>query len=81
MTYKVYFGSVNEDKFNEFIVNELIEELNPYPGERSILFIDNAGFNHNQIFLDVIETIGCMLAFLPHYEPIINLAEWVFSRC
>ena len=30
------------------------------------------------MFIDIVEIIGCLLVFLPHYEPILNLAEWCF---
>ena len=78
LEYKVLFGSVSEDSFNDFIFNDLLQHLNAYPGPCSILFIDNVAFHHNPIFIALIELIGVILIFLPHYNPIINLAEWVF---
>ena len=78
LEYKVFFGSVNEDRFNDFIVNDLLVHLNAYPGKCSILFVDNVAFHHNPFFINVIKFIGCILTFLPHHNPIMTLTEWVF---
>ena len=72
------FGSVNEDKFNDFVIHEMIHHLNPYPGPRSVLAIDNIGFHHNELFQNVITEIGTICAYLPHYDPFYNLTEYVF---
>ena len=76
--YDIKFGSINQQLFNDWIVNELFAHLQPYPQNQSILLLDNVQFHHNDIFMEMMKDIGCIVIFLPHYDPIINLAEYVF---
>eukprot|EP01083_Nonionella_stella_P132035 401394_1 len=78
LVYRVYFGSVNEEIFNKFIIDELAPFLRPYPMECSILFLDNIRFHRNLLFIHFILEMGAMLVFLPHYDPLLNLAETSF---
>lgn len=48
--YEVFFGAINEDKFNDFVTNKLAKHINPYPGKRSLILIDNCRFHHNETF-------------------------------
>ena len=35
-------GTLNGDMFEEFIIDQLLPLCNPYPGPRSVIFMDNA---------------------------------------
>eukprot|EP01083_Nonionella_stella_P134342 408843_1 len=78
VVYKILFGAVNESEFNQFIIEDLMEYLNPYPQQFSIIILDNISFHHNEIFLQIADSIGSIIAFLPHYDPITNLSEYGF---
>jgi transposase len=53
--------------------------MNPYPGENSVLVIDNAKIHHDEEMIDLIERIGCRVLFLPPYSPDYNPIELAFS--
>ena len=78
VVYEVYPGAVNEDKFNGFMVNRLMDYVNPYPGDRSIILLDNITFHHNEVFKDIFFEYGSMAVYLPHYQPTLNLMEYGF---
>ena len=75
LCYKIYFGSINEILFNDFIVEELSKYVNPYPESCSVIFLDNVPFHHNIIFPQIIDELGCIIIYLPRYEPRLNLSE------
>ena len=78
--YDAYFGVVklNEEKFSDFVMHELVHCVNSYPEPRSVLALDNIKFNQNKKFLDTISEIGALCAYLPHYGPFHNWTEHVF---
>ena len=72
------WGAVNEDQFNDFIIEILLQHLNPYPMDQSVLILDNVKFHKNEIFEQIIDQIGCIIFYLPRYYPKYNLAEYSF---
>ena len=78
MCYDIFCGAVNEDKFNRFVRKRLLKYINPYPGDRSIILLDNISFHHNWYFINIILEFGAVVAHLPHYCPTLNLTEYAF---
>ena len=78
MDYEAYFGAVNEEKFNDFVMHKLVHWVNRYPQPRSVVILDNIKFHHNVVFRQTISEIGAICAYLPHYDPYYNLTEYVF---
>ena len=52
--------------------------MHPFPGEMSILIVDNCSIHHVQEVKDLLEAAG-ILIFLPPYSPDYNPAEEMFS--
>ena len=76
-------GSVNGEKFTDFILNCLLLVLMPFNGvnPRSVVIMDNANIHHVEEVTDLIETVaGARLCFLPPYSPDLMPAEGVFSQ-
>ena len=48
--YKIFYGCVNEEKFNNFVVNELIDVIGSYPNPNSIILVDNCSYHGNDTF-------------------------------
>ena len=53
--------------------------MHPFPGEMSILILDNCSIHHVQEVKDLLEAAGILLIFLPPYSPDYNPPEELFS--
>jgi hypothetical protein len=53
--------------------------MSPYPGEKSVLIMDNASIHHDQELVDLIEEGGARVVFLPPYSPDFSAIEEAFS--
>ena len=55
--------------------------MNPFPGERSVLVLDNASYHHaeQEIYRRYCESVGVRVVFLPPYSPDLNPIEQLFS--
>lgn len=76
-------GSVNGEKFEEFIRSCLLPILQPFNGvnAHSVVIMDNASIHHVDGVTDLIENqAGARLLFLPPYSPDLNPIEEVFSQ-
>ena len=76
-------GTVNGEKFEQFIRSCLIPILQPFNwiNPHSVVIMDNASIHHVDGVTDLIENqIGAKLLFLPPYSPDLNPAEEVFSK-
>ena len=77
-----YTGSVTGDKFKHFIRHSLLPQLQPFDGvnPRSIVVLDNAAIHHAGGVVDLIESTGALVQFLPPYSPDLNPIEEAFSK-
>ena len=76
-------GSVNGERFQEFIETILFPVLQPFNwvNPHSVVILDNASIHHVQGVIDLIEVqAGAKLIFLPPYSPDLNPIEEVFSQ-
>ena len=76
--YKIFHGSVDEDRFVSFCADRLVDVINEWPSPNSIVIIDNVSFHHNEAVHNIIEESGAIIVYLPAYTPWINLAEYFF---
>ena len=75
-------GSVNGEKFVEFICQCVLPIIMPFDGQnpRSIVVVDNASIHHLERVHDIITGVGAKLCFLPPYSPDLMPLELVFSK-
>ena len=75
-------GSVNEDVFSDFLEQYLIPHLLPFNGvnPRSVVILDNASIHHTRRPLELIQSVGALVHFLPPYSPDLNPIEEMFSK-
>ena len=74
VAHKVVSGPVNEDIFNDFFGQEVVPEIEPYPGKHSIIMIDNVPFHHNKNLQEMVDAANAVLLFLPSYKPDYNVS-------
>ena len=81
VTYDLVHGSVNGERFLQFLQGKLIPEMLPYDGENpySILVMDNCTIHYVQPVLDTLKQMGILVLFLPPYSPDMNPIEEMFS--
>ena len=53
--------------------------MQPYPGNNSVIVMDNARIHHDNELVKLLEGLSCRVVFLPSYFPDYNLIETAFS--
>ena len=80
ITHDIIPGSINAERFFQFLQELVIPLTNPYPGPRSILILDNCNIHHSEKVRALVEDEAmCKLIFLPPYSPDLNPIEQAFS--
>lgn len=74
-------GSVNGEKFYDFVRGTLIPEMLPFNGmnPKSIAIMDNCSVHHVCEVSDLFKDAGIMQLFLPPYSPDMNPIELAFG--
>ena len=77
VTYDLVHGSVNGEKFIQFLQGKLVPEMLLYDGENplSILVMDNSSIHNVQPVLDTPKQMGIIVLFLPPYSLDMNPIE------
>ena len=77
-----YEGSINGDKFCDFVERCLVPILQPFNGtnDRSIVVVDNASIHDVDRVVTTIQNTGALVRFLSPYSPDLNPVEELFSR-
>ena len=75
-------GTVDGDKFKEFVTSTLIPILNPFDGSNphSVVVMDNCAIHHCDEIGSLIEAAQAKLIFLPPYSPDLMPLEESFSK-
>ena len=75
-------GGVCAETFKAFIEEKLISKLRPFNcvNSNSILIMDNASIHHAQDVVQLVESLGVLVYFLPPYSPDYNPIEELFSK-
>ena len=79
VAFDLYPGTISSAEFLDFMVHQLLPSMNRYPGERSVLILDNARAHSTQIVDFAFQHFGVMVIFLPPYSPDLNPIERFFS--
>ena len=79
---KIVRGTVDGDKFLEFIERELLPTLMPFDGinPNSVVILDNCAVHHVEGVASMITEVGALVHFLPPYSPDYNPIEECFSK-
>lgn len=60
-------GTFNGERFLEALDTVVLPYMNPFPGKRSILILDNASIHHSQRVLQRLAAASCLVLFTPPY--------------
>ena len=79
MSWKTTPDTFARKEFHEAFEAKIIPHLNPWPGPRSIVVMDNARIHMYLELQDAIHQTGARLLFLPPYSPELNPIEIGFG--
>ncbi|GES97782.1 homeodomain-like protein [Rhizophagus clarus] len=51
-------GSCTKQRFKEFVVSQVLPQMNPFPSTNSVLVLDNAKIHHDQELLEYLDAFG-----------------------
>ncbi|GBB88280.1 hypothetical protein RclHR1_14820005 [Rhizophagus clarus] len=72
-------GSCNKERFQTFILTQVLPQMNEFPNKNSVIVMDNAKIHHDEKLIESIEQMGCKVLYLLPYSPDYNLIETAFS--
>ena len=72
-------GHIDADYISDFIEFQLLPYMNPFPGPRNILVMDNAVPHQKTRIMNLLATRGTITIFLPPYSYDFNPIEKVFK--
>ncbi|GBC09430.1 hypothetical protein RclHR1_08860003 [Rhizophagus clarus] len=75
----IFKGSCNRKRFVDFILDQVLPIINPYPNNNSIIIMNNARIHHDKELIALLKGLGCYVVFLPPYSPDYNPIETAFS--
>jgi hypothetical protein len=75
----IMLGWFNGDAFYEWVTESLLPLCNEYPGNNSIIIMDNVSIHCNPRITQAVEAKGCQVRYLPPYSPDFNPIELSFS--
>jgi len=72
-------GSVDGGEFFDFVVEDVLPRMEPYPSRRSVLVMDNCSIHKSDALRQAVDAAGCLLLFIPAYSPDLNPIEESFN--
>ena len=72
----------DHEEFTKFVEEFLLPQLQPFNGTnaRSVAILDNASIHHAEGIVDLIQSTGALVQFLPPYNPDIMPIEELLSK-
>ena len=82
LTCRIVRGSIDGDRFVEFIENSLMPIVMPFNGinPRSVIIMDNCAIHHIEEVTQLVQQTGALIQWLPPYSPDMNPVEEAFSK-
>jgi transposase len=75
----MFKGSINGERFEEFVIEYVLPLCTPFPGRNSVLVMDNASIHKSERLVRACIEAGVLLRYLPPYSPDFNPIEESFS--
>jgi transposase len=81
ITSITFLGTLNGDMFEDFIIDQLLPLCNPFPGPRSVIFMDNASVHHysETRIIEACRRRNVWIRWLPPYSPDFHPVEGSFG--
>ncbi len=72
-------GYYNKEDILDWLIDRLLPLCNEYPGERSIIVLDNVSVHVDPRIVEAIQIKDCLVKYLPPYSPDYNPIELSFG--
>ena len=79
LTTEFIKGSLNGEKFFDFLRGTLIPKMRAFDGSSSHSVLDNCSVHHIPDVTELLSNAGIVVLFLPPYSPDLNPVEEAFS--
>jgi len=73
-------GAFTSALFTQYVMQCVIPNMNPYPGAKSVLVLDNGSIHSKVKLNEIADAFGIKVVVLPPYSPTFNPIENVFSK-
>jgi len=73
-------GAYDTEQFMDHFNTKILPYMQPFPQSRSVVIIDNCRIHDESGLLELVESKGAKLIFLPPYSPDFNPIELVFNQ-
>jgi len=73
-------GGFKTDDLTYFLKTFLLPSMLPYPHHNSVLVMDNASTHRTKKVINLVESYGVRILYLPPYSPTFNPIENMFSK-
>lgn len=74
----LFQGSINKERFEDFIIDYVLPRCTPFPGRNSVLIMDNCSIHRSEVIVQACASAGVLIRFLPPYSPDFNPIESSF---
>jgi transposase len=78
ITTVLFQGSINKERFEDFIIDFVLPQCTPFPGRNSVLVMDNCSVHRSEVIATACARAGVLIRFLPPYSPDFNPIEYSF---
>jgi transposase len=68
----MFQGSINSERFDEFVIEYVLPLCTPFPGRNSVLVMDNASIHKSEQLVKACYQAGVLLQYIPPYSPDFN---------
>ncbi|KAE9390961.1 hypothetical protein BT96DRAFT_783422, partial [Gymnopus androsaceus JB14] len=55
---QVVHGSLDGDEFFDFVISDVLPTMNPFPGDRSVIIMDNCQIHKSKALHELVESFG-----------------------
>jgi len=76
----LFQGSINMERFEDFIIDFVLPRCTPFPGRNSVLVIDNCSIHHSDVIAAACACEGVLLRYLLLYSLDFNPIEYSFHN-
>ena len=74
----LFQGSINIERFEDFIIDFVLPRCTPFPGRNSVLVMDNCSIHYSDVIAAACARKGVLIRYLPPYSLDFNPIEYSF---
>jgi len=76
----MFYGSINSERFDEFIIEYVLLLCTPFLGRNSVLVMDNTSIHKSERLVEACSQAGVLLQYILPYSPDFNPIKESFGN-